>query len=287
MSAIGPTVGLDGPAPTPPRYSLLSVATIVPPGVTGLPGNQEPDLHYLNGVEVWPYPNAESGNVFNPCSSGTSREKYGQQELGLPEFGPFTVYETLECSTRSIGTDYAFWRARVQRALEATESFQVEREFAKGHMVPTNPHLTDADVTVVDGTGLAPRLALESLLQSAALTGEEVVIHVDPATAIALSRDLLIEKEGGMLRVIGTGSPVVVGAGYIGATPTNGPADNHSWMFATGPVEVRRSEVEIVPGSIAEAMDRQTNWVTIRAERHYLVTWDTVLQDAVLVNRAA
>lgn len=287
MSTFGPTIGLSGPAPTPPRYSLLSVATIVPPGVTGLPGNQEPDIHYLAGAEVWPYPDAGSGNIFNPCATGTTREKTGVQDLPLPEFASFVVYETIECTSRSIGEDYDLWAGRARLALEATESFQVEREFSKGVQLPTNPHLTDAGVNVVDGSGLAPALALQELVQSASQKGTEFTVHVDPATAVAFSADLLIEKEGGGLRVVGTGSPVVVGTGYVGATPTGGLSDGTSWIFATGPIEVRRSEIEIVPGSVKEAMDRQQNDITVRAERYYLVDWDTVLQDAVLVNRAA
>ena len=286
-TTFGPTIGLSGPAPAPPRYSLLSVATIVPPGVTGLPGNQLPDIHYLAGAEVWPYPDAASGNVFNPCATGTNREKSGQQDLPLPEFASFTVYETIECSARSIGEEYDLWAARARAALEAMESFQVEEEFAKGLHLATNPHLADAGVTVVDGTGLSPERALGALVQSASAHGNEFVVHVDPATAVAFSADLLIEKEGTGMRVVGTGSPVVVGYGYVGATPTGGLAANTSWIFATGPVEVRRSEVYIVPGSVKEAMERTHNDITMRAERHYLVTWDTVLQDAVLVNRAA
>jgi len=286
-TTFGPTVGVDGPVPSPPRYSLLSVARINPPN--WLQQNQEPDLHYLSGVEVWPYPDARSGDVHNPCATGTTDEKADQQELPVPEFGSFAAYETIECSTRSISEDYDLWAARAVAALQATESYQVEVQFARGLRLPLTPHLTDSNVTLVDNTGLSPERALAALVQSAGRTGSEFVVHADPATAVALTADVLVEREGTDLRVIATGSKVVVGDGYVDSRPAGGlaPSATLSWMYATGPVDVHRSGIEVIPGSAREAMDRTQNFITIRAERYYVVDWDTVLQDAVLVNRAA
>ncbi len=285
----GPTVRLDGPAPSPPRYSLLSVARIRLPGEGELANQSPVDLHYLAGAEVWPYPNAESGNVFNACATGTGRVKSGQQELPVPTFASFTAYETIECTSRAISEDYDLWAGRAVSALQATESFQVEKEISRGIKLPLSPHFTDSNVNVVDGTGLSPERALAALVQSASQTGEEFVVHIDPATSVALTADVLIERDGTGLRVIGTGSPVVVGYGYVNARASGGSAPDatHSWMFATGPIDVRRTEIEVVPGTVREAMDRQQNDITMRAERYYLVDWDTVLQDAVFVNRAA
>ena len=56
-------------------------------------------------------------------------------------------------------------------------------------------------------------------------------------------------------------------------------------MYATGPVEVRLGEVAVM--DIKEVLDRSNNDVTFRAERYVLVTWDTQLQAAILVDWAA
>jgi hypothetical protein len=286
-TTLGPTVGLSGHAPSPPRYRLLDAATIVP----------DEDLHYLAGTQVWPWIDARSGGVHNPCSTGTNREKNGQQDFemeSLPTFASFTVYETIECTSRSISEDYNLWAERAMAALRATESHHVEAELSKGLKLPLNPHFALTSTSPVNqvlngGASMAPELALALLEQEASVTGAAHLVHIDPATAVAFSADHLVEKEGADLRVKGTGSRVVVGSGYVGAEPDGGTAASAtlSWAWATGPIEVRRSEMFVNPGSVREAMDLMQNDITIRAERYYMVTWDTVLTNAVLVNRAA
>lgn len=46
------------------------------------------------------------------------------------------------------------------------------------------------------------------------------------------------------------------------------------WAYATGPVEVRLSEVLLTPDTLSEAMDRGTNDITFRAERLASPSWD-------------
>ena len=90
------------------------------------------------------------------------------------------------------------------------------------------------------------------------------------------------ERQPALITVNGT--RVVSGGGYEGATPSGGgaAAAGQSWAFATGPVEVRHSEVAVL--DIAEVLDRSNNDVTFRAERYVLATWDTQLQAAVLID---
>lgn len=275
----GPARSLDGPVPAPPRHSLLAVAKIVP----------DADLHYLSGGQVWPYPDRRSGDTFDPCATGTSRDKSGQQDLPLPEFGAYTVYETIECTSRSISADFEEWAARARAALEAVESALVEEEFATGVRMPLNPYLTDANVNVLDASGLGPVESLARLERGIAVTGQRGVIHADPATVVAWLSAQVVAREGDQLVSVVSGSPVVSGQGYVGAIPAGQGAlgATEGWAFATGPVEVRRTEITTIPGSVVEAMDYMQNDITIRAERDYLVTWDTVLQDAILVDRAA
>jgi hypothetical protein len=50
-------------------------------------------------------------------------------------------------------------------------------------------------------------------------------------------------------------------------------------------VEIRRGELVMLTQDVAQAFDRENNLYTFYAERNYLVTWDTALQAAVLIDR--
>lgn len=281
---LGPTVGLETHAPSPPRYRLLDVATVI----------DVDDEHIFAGIEVWPWIDARSGGVHNPCSTGTTREKNGMQERPdeLPEFASFTIYETLECTSRSIGVEYDYWASLTVAALRAVESKLIEEEFAKGLKVPTNPHLAlSADVPTGGGTAQAVVAAVSLLEQEAAVTGAAHLVHMDPATSIKASSQQLLEHDGAGCYLGGTGSRVVVGQGYIDAEPDGeSPATaTKSWIWATGPVEIRRGPIRVNPPSVREAMNTivNNNDITLRAERDVVVSWDTGLTLAVFVDRAA
>ncbi len=118
------------------------------------------------------------------------------------------------------------------------------------------------------------------------------MIHMDPATAASMngSGGYGLDQRpasGGPLKTTANGTLVAVDGGYIGANPSlHAPAAaGQSWAFATGPVQIRRSgDILIVADDIAQSMDRSSNEVTFRAERDYLVIWDTELQAARLID---
>lgn len=273
---LGPPRVIDGPAPVPPRYSLLTVARIV----------DEFDDHWLSGVAVYPYPSKEDGGAHNPCAAGTERDKIAGGVIPLSEFGAFTVYVAETCTARGIGDNEAFM-GRAVTALQGLEASLVEHEFATGSAMPENHYLADANVDILPGGTLEPMEALAQLENAIARTGKMGVIGTDPGTAVAWASGCMIEREGATLRSIATGTPIVVGYGYVDVAPDGEaePAATEGWAWATGPIEIRRTGIEVVPGTLAEALDRMNNVVTYRAERHYLVDWDTELQTAVLVDR--
>ncbi len=240
----------------------------------------------MAGGQVYPYPSLDDGDTHNPCASGTNREKPDGGTVPMPEFAAFTAYVSETCTARGIGDDEAF-AYRAVTALNALEAAIVEREFATGRAMPSNPYLADANVDILVASPLSPVEAMAQLENAIAATGKMGMIHVDPGTATALAAATALDKEGAYLRAKATGTPIVVGYGYLGVAPDGEgvPASTAGWAWATGPVQIRRSEVALLPGSIAEALDRMDNTVTYRAERHYLVDWDTELQAAVLVNR--
>jgi hypothetical protein len=150
-------------------------------------------------------------------------------------------------------------------------------------------------------TSLANAIALLEL--EIALSGRQGLIHMSPAAAVAGSAShILADLNIGVLRTI-NGTVVVPGYGYAaGATPaaSDGFPGGHTdpatitqeWIYASGPVDVRRSDIFTLPETVAEALDRGLgatqdvpNAITYRAERYELVDWDTTVQAAVLIDR--
>ena len=157
---------------------------------------------------------------------------------------------------------------------------------ATGVFVPTNPYMGDADVDLLNGGDVTDGQAALALLEDAiGATGRQGLIHA--SAAVVTSWDAIgftLVESGGILRTK-RGTPVVVGDGYIGTKPDGTPAleDVEAYAYATGPVQVRRSEMFMLPENVSEALERQTNLITYRAERTYVVDWDNLgLQAAVL-----
>lgn len=276
MSA--PRVSLDGPVPQPPRFGLLSVAQIV----------DDLDQHWMGGAVVRPYPPGQA-NVHDPCATGSTAVKAVAADAELAPFGGYTVYLADQCTGRGIG-DVAEFRARLAAALAATEGAAVEAELMVGAGLGTFPHVTDTDlVQLHSGTSTSPENGLALLEDAIGDTGKAGVIHASPSIATAWRARNLIEPSGTTMYAVASGNPVAVGRGYIGVRPDgeSAPSACQGWAFATGPIQVRRSEAIVNPPDIAGAMDRALNDITFYAERDYLHIWDRELQAGVLIDRGA
>jgi hypothetical protein len=267
----GPRLDLDGPPPVAPRHSLLKT-----PGVVVL----EDDLgRWLNGVNLIGYPEAVPlpWNACDPDATGTAIKEEGEPGPQA-QFDPFVCYLPVTCSALS----YPYLTEWSERVLEATYSFAVEEalvgKVAAG--LTPNPALGDSNVTILGGGAKSPIVALSYLENAIGETGRAGLIHATPATVAQLNTDTFLDPE--VLRTT-NGNLVVSGDGYIGAE-ANGqaPGAGQDWMFASGPVEVRISPMAIT--DLVESLDRSDNVLTFRAERWVLVTWDTALQSAVLVD---
>lgn len=301
MGAVGygPLWRIDGPLPLAPRRGLLQAATsevvrIVPDvDASGID-------RWGNGVEVYPYP-VDVASGFDACASGSDiRTKEFGQDVPHPQFGALTVYLAETCSSYKVW-DQAAFRARAIAALTAVEGTAVEREFLAGEFIPLNPHLADGNGTFPWGdTATSVSNGLAVLENEIAKSGREGVIHVSPAFAIAAAREWLMnmDETPGVIRTL-NGTVVIPGTGYaaghtpLGGHPAAGPTQE--WIYASGPVDIRRSEIFVVPETVSEALERSAgaattgrpNSITYRVERYYLVTWDTVVQSAVLVDRCS
>ena len=266
------TMGLwpaDGPIPQQPPHNLLSV-----PGVL-LP--QTDDEHWLLGVHLWPYPRDVPG-VIGSCESGTFRLKDEPEDWNNSLFGPFTAYLGITCTTAVAKRPDFADRARL--ALQAREAYAVSLELAFGTANPTDPHLTDANVHILAG-GAAVRadVGLSYLEDAIGATAQAGMIHATPAVATAWNGQsgYSVEDVGGTLYTTANKTPVAISYAYYGATPSGGTpaAAGESWVYATGPVQVRRqSNIQIIAPTLAQSMDRSDNVVTYRAERGFVVSYD-------------
>lgn len=275
-TTFGPPVVLAGPLPAPYPHGLFSAATIVP----------EPGERWANGANVRGYPNGEPF-VFDPCFAGTFRVKEIPDQPDSPFFGGFTVYLADRCAARGIGTDSAL-DDRVRLAFQAVEQWAVEQELVSGGVMAANPYLADGNATqLLSGAATAPAEALAQLEAAIGDSRRAGIIHAGRATASAWSSLGGLRVQGDKL-LTGLSTPIAAGGGYQNTVPDGEGAltDDQEWAWATGPVEIRRGVLDVLPGSLAEALDRETNELTYYAERNYLVTWDTQLQAAVLVDRS-
>ena len=287
----GPLWRIDGPPPIPPRYGLLPAANSPSAGVRVVPdvdpGGRE---RWINGVEVYPYP-PDCPLTFDACAPAS--EAYGKEEgtnPTPPQFSAITLYQPVHCTSRGVGDQRAY-TARAVQALEAKQTAALETELLTGAALSfANPHLADGNGTFPYDDNITSPIngiaLLEAEIAESCIMG---LIHVSPQMAAFLRDRWVLDDRDGVLRTI-NGNVVIPGFGYVlGATPAGHTealeAENQEWIYASGPVDIRLSAVFVVPENVSEAVDRSTNDVIYRAERYALVTWDTVVQAAVLVDR--
>jgi hypothetical protein len=271
---------LDGPLPVAPPRSLLNVSgVLVPPGSD----------RFGVGAVVWPYPPGLP-QAWDGCSEGTFRTKAAAEGWDLPQFSAFTLYLPITCS--SITAHAPGFYDRVELAFAARESYGVAHELARGIANPMNPFLSDGDLTILPtaaGVAQTADVALSYLENAIGETGQQGIILTTPAVGAALngSGGYQLETRSGALVTSANATPVALDGGFIGTSPSLHPAltAGTDWMFATGPIQVRRNgDIIGIPTDISEATDRASNEVTFMAERDYLVIWDTQLQAGVLVD---
>lgn len=251
---------------------------------------------WLNGVAVWPYPE-DLPEVWDGCEagSGPTQESFGTNVTPIPEFAALTLSLPISCTARQVPDQDAF-KARAVAVITATESYAVARELMAGRTFPSQPYLADGAGAFPNGSGAtSPNHGLQILEQQIALTGRLGVIHCSPMLATALmGSGFALQDKTGVIRTI-NGIVVIPDFGYaLGAPPIGRPkaGATQEWAYATGPIDVRRSEIFTTPDTRAEALDRglgatnnRPNNFTYRAERYYAVDWDTALQAAVLIDR--
>lgn len=277
ITAVGPAIRLDAPLPRAPLHGLLTI-----PGVLVDEGGEP---RWMNGVNLWGY--SGTPETWEPCSTGTFREKSSEDTQTNERFDPFAVYLPRSCS--SLGMPSGFEEDALV-ALDATISFGVEQALANGVVGSTNPFLGDGNLTILaGGAAQSPGVALSYLENAIGQTGRRGIIHATPAIVAALQAVPVGDVDDDDPLLTASGNYVVSGGGYIGTDPVSGatPGTTEDWMFATWMVEVRMSDMQLNPEDIADALDRELNDVVYRAERYVLATFDSEFQAGVLVDWAS
>jgi hypothetical protein len=202
---------------------------------------------------------------------------------------PFDVRASIQVST--FGNTPASVQANAENALSIVEQKAIEAEFWNGDIAKLltsdndNRYLASTatiDLTPTPGTAVKPRYG-QAILEGAfgsAPTGAEGVIHAPREVASVLK----VEKDGGALRT-NLGTKVVSGAGYSRRGPDGTLASaGKYWMYATGPVSVRRGSLHIVPEKVNQAVDVRVNTIKYYVDRPVAVTWSTTHSYAVLID---
>lgn len=281
ITAVGPALDLDGPLPVAPEYSLLKTLS----GLSGTEGRQDyvrTSNRVFNSVNVWGYP-IGTPSVWDVCSAGTDT-KDSESDADISLWAGVTAYFPITCSTITQNPRETAMRAEV--ALDATFSFAVEEALAKGIAGSTNPFLGDTGLTQLGGGTITAQAGLNYLENAIGQTGRQGIIHATPGIVSAWNFVNLITDNGEGYIETANGTPVVSGGGYIDTDPSGKvaatPASGIEWAFATGPVVVYAQDgIRLTPD---QYIDREINEIVYRAERDFVVLWDTSLQSGVLVD---
>ena len=285
MTMYQPTY-VRAPLVTPRPYGLLSVVQT--------PLDDIDKIHWQMGVEFQADPCDAAETTLDPCPSAGSGYPKPATADGLPARGAqsFTVYASLPCSP--VGGYWDEAKARITAHLTNGEARAVEETFWTGTISSpvtgvVYPHLAaDAEVEsdglspvllqtaatvlvtgvvdVVEGIGL-----LEAALGSC--FGGVGVIHAPLATLTHMAANHIVTTRGGKAYTP-SDTPVAFGAGYPGTSPAGATPDTGNvWLYATGPVMMRRSEINIRADQ-KQSLDRNVNTLTMIAERTYNLSWD-------------
>ena len=275
MTVFSAPAQFDGVAPSALPYGLFSVAQLEP--VT--------DTRFENGIGYYAYP-CGPAKKFDQCATVVV-PKTTSTQTAPTDFGAFTVYLAAQCTMRGVGNDDDEYRRRAMASFTAYEQQQVELEFWEGGIQPNNPHLTTAAPTLPNGATTTNVVNGIAILEG--VITRDAVLHVSRrlATAMAAARVLNDDDVGDNVLRTFLGTPVIAGAGYTGKEPSGQPANAGTveWAYVTTRPSVFRSQAQLLPDNVAEALNRTLNDFTIYAERQYVVAFDQCIRAAVRIDR--
>jgi hypothetical protein len=261
---------IQAPPALPPRYSLLTAATVVEDGE-----------RWQAGVQWSPEQSLAVDAVALECE-GDAPDLESSSSSEIATAHPFVVQGIDSCST--FGWAARDYEGRARRMLEAQQSRQVAKEFWAGAIATASGNgdvfLAD-DPIEVTSSAVSPLVAFGDLEAAlAGVAGKRGMIHCTPQVLMhAVASNALVQV--GPLWLTPFGTIVVADEGYDGSAPDGTPAGASQYAYASTMVQVRLSPVDIIPGSLADARawatDRATNLTVIRTVRLALIQWEPLV----------
>ena len=271
------------PPVTAPRFGLLASAA-------------RPDMpfdQWRNGITF--RPSLMLGNIVEPAV-GTAESRNGYfwwvfddagdggdpvtKDAGFrPNWNTWRPYGIIEAQQgTALLLDDDQYLANARQLLATNQSRKMEKELWTGN-IATFTGTENAYLTQLFGLsdlGSGGPVAAWSALQGYIADNQwgRGMIHVAPKLIAYLENAYLLRREGNLI-LDSLDNIVVSGNGYPGTGPDNTPADpGTTWAYATPIVQVVEDTIDVVPGSLSEALIRGTNQVQYRAERMVMAWWD-------------
>lgn len=246
-----------------PRYGLLSTATLT----------EDMDPHALHGVQYEAVcdPKLRLYQVHMDCPNpGEAAIKQGERSQQVVEANPFAVYAVEQCPGSRTSQQM---QDALRRRLLRGERHVVEAAVYHG-LAGASPHLRHASAVVLNnGTPVDVPLAVGALEHRIALAGRQATIHAPRWMAAVMSGRQLLRRQGGGALRTELDTKVAFGSGYTGEPPEGVDDDGNTWLYVTGPVNVRRSVVMEPARLDTGGFDWRTNTPFVLAERVYVVDW--------------
>jgi hypothetical protein len=255
----------DAPPVQPPRYSLLTAATVV----------DEPTLRWQGGYDFLSELGGKGGaEGLEGCLQWyTSNDPL---DAYLVHADPVQLWAQAPCTT-TLGARTRDWQGPARRLLRARQSEALARWLAYNRL---NAAATNGPQSVLGGAAEVVA-ALEDYL-ARMLDGPLGTLHCSPGTLAGVVGAGLARLDGARW-VTPIGTPIVADAGYTTDTGLLVEGTEAGAIIATGPVRVRLGPIELPDAErAAEWIDPRTNTVHVVASRTATVEWDPGSPDGLV-----
>lgn len=249
---------IDAPPVAPPRYSLLTAATVV----------DEPAMRWQGGYDYVSELGGRGGaEALDGCLTWSTATN-DPLDSWLVHADPVMLWAQSPCTT-TLGARTRDWQGPARRLLLARQSAALARWLAA-------ERLNDAVANgggVVQGTPAEVLQQLEDWLATR-LDGPLGTLHTSPGNLAGLVGSGLARLDGARW-VTPIGTPIVSDAGYASDAGITVGGEQRGAIVASGPVRVRLGPIELPdPDRPAEWIDTATNTVHVVASRAATVEWD-------------
>lgn len=230
----------------------------------------------------WVSERCGAGWQLTPWCGEPDPGSYEPQRAGANHYRPVEARFADECSTLNGPYD----DERFRRLVEATTPHVVAAELWGGAGTLADPYRAPGDVTDVSNPHLASPAADEvagsgplgpvdavGLIEQEAMAlarGQQVYLHV-PVRVLGRLHDTF--RHVGSQLITHAGNVLVADPAYTGSGPNGEPAGTSVWCYATTPVLVLTSPIDMY-GPDAGRVDRATNTRTAWASRAIAAAFD-------------